>query len=97
MSLSGWTITWTDADGVEQSMVRGSNFQMPFFNVKATANWTKNVDFKVLVYKAEWNGNTLVATEQLVTPMNWPASFASGDGVATITVSSQRHHHRDRT
>ena len=88
MSLSGWTITWTDADGVEQSMVRGSNFQMPFFNVKATANWTKNVDFKVLVYKAEWNGNTLVATEQLVTPMNWPASFASGDGVATITVSA---------
>lgn len=87
MSLTGWNIVFTDADGNEQVWERGSSFQMPFYNVKAIAQWAKNVDFKVVVYEAEWVNGRLVATEKVV-PSMWPGSFAAGDGVATITVNN---------
>ena len=46
----GWTVTWTDADGVAGYLelpAEGATFPMPFANVTATATWKKLLDVTV--------------------------------------------------
>lgn len=47
---TGWTVTWTDADGVAGYLelpAEGATFPMPFANVTATATWKKLLDVTV--------------------------------------------------
>lgn len=69
MSLSGWTVTWNDpTDGSEKTATLGADgahFTMPFAPVKVTANWAKNMEFSILVYKLIYDENgKLVVTHR---------------------------------
>lgn len=89
MSLSGWTVTWNDpTDGSEKTATLGADgahFTMPFAPVKVTANWAKNMEFSILVYKLIYdeNGKLVVTTETI--PTGWNNKYTTIEG-STVTI-----------
>lgn len=94
MSLSGWTYSWTDETGATQTGTAKPSFTMPSADVHAVAVWSKNLDFVIEVYKADYDasGNLIATPDRIPTPQwNKQMPFEIGEGaVVTIVPNSDR-------